>query len=129
MKNKGGCSFEFSTSKTAITPDSLPPTSDASAYHSYRAYHQVQVWRGQDIPPLSWGWKILNNKMVPIAMKQAPAPSNLLKVVRCGCKTGCKTSACTCLKHGLKCTPVCKECRGVSCVNCQVVLLESCEDD
>ena len=38
---------------------------------------------------------------MPITMKQAPAPSDLLKVVRCGCKTGCKTSKCTCHTHGL----------------------------
>ena len=41
------------TSNTAITPESLPPTSDSSTFHSYRAYHQVQVWRGENMDPLN----------------------------------------------------------------------------
>ena len=35
-----------STSKSAISPESLPPTADAEGYHSLRSYHQVQTWRG-----------------------------------------------------------------------------------
>ena len=72
-----------STSSIAITPESLPPTSNASKFHSYRAHHQVQVWRGrEDIDPLLWGWKIDKSKLMPIAMNQSPAPSELLKIVR-----------------------------------------------
>ena len=113
-----------STSSIAITPESFPPRSDASKFHSYRAYHQVQVWRGrEDIDPLLWGWKIDKSKLMPIAMNQSPAPE-LLKIVRCTCKTGCKNSRCSCFKHGLKCTNVCGECRGVSCLNCQEITLE-----
>ena len=33
-----------STNKSAITPQSLPPTADAEGYHSLRSYHQVQNW-------------------------------------------------------------------------------------
>ena len=66
---------------------------------------------------------------MPITMKQAPAPSDLLKVVRCGCKTGCKTSKCTCHTHGLKCTQACRGCCGVSCLNCQEVNFELDDDD
>ena len=64
-----------STSKSAITPESLPPTSDATTYHSYRAYHQVQVWMGfENIDPLQWGWKLQREMMMPIPMQKAPAP-------------------------------------------------------
>ena len=35
------------TATTAIAPEGLPPTSDAAMFHSYRAYHQTQVWRGE----------------------------------------------------------------------------------
>ena len=56
---------------------------------------------------------------MPVTTIEPPAPPNLLKIVRCSCKTGCKTMTCSCPKHGLKSTYSCKECRGVSCVNCQ----------
>ena len=69
--------------------------------------------------PLGWGCLIHNERMMPVKMKQKPAPPNLLKVVHCGCKTGCKTMTCSCRKHGLKCTDSCRECRGVSCLDCQ----------
>ena len=49
-----------------------------------------------------------------MTIKEAPALTNLLEVVRCGCKTGCKTMPCPCRKHGLKCTDSCREYRGVS---------------
>lgn len=67
--------------------------------------------------------------LVPIATNEAPAPSDILKVVRCGCKAGCKTSRCSCFKHGLKCTHVYSECHGVSWLNCQEIRLEYNDDD
>ena len=74
--------------------------------------------------PLGWGFLIQKGRMMPVTMTDAPAPPNLLKVVRCGCKTGCKTMTCLCRKHGLKCTDPCRECRGVSCINCREVDLD-----
>ena len=107
-----------STGLHAVGPDSLPPTYDATKQHSYRAYYQAQIWKGMtNLDPLEWGWKIVKEKMMPIPTEKGPAPNELLKIFRCGCKTGCKTSKCTCKKHGLKCTQVCKQCRGVSCMN------------
>ena len=107
-----------STSKTAITPESLPPTIDAAFYHTCRAYHRVQVWIGiEDIDPLKWGWKVRGNTMMPISTQKPPAPPELLKMFRCGCRTGCKNSQCSCVKYGLKCSQVCSDCRGVSCCN------------
>ena len=58
-----------------------------------------------------------------VTLTEPPAPPNLLKIVRCSCKTGCKTMTCSCRKHGLKCTDSCKECHEVSCANCQEVHL------
>ena len=34
----------------------LPLTSVAAKQHSYRAYHQVQQWLGNDLSPIEWGW-------------------------------------------------------------------------
>ena len=112
------------TATTAIVPESLPPTSNAAMFHSYRTYHQTQVWRGENMDPLGWGFLIQKGRMMPVTMTEAPAPPNLLKVVRCGCKTGCKTMACSCRKHGLTCSDSCRECRGVSRINCRQVDLD-----
>ena len=37
--------------KSAVKPESLGPISDATAKHSERAYHTVQSWCGNDLPP------------------------------------------------------------------------------
>ena len=41
-KNKLQANFELAT---------LPPTSVAAAQHSFRVYHQVQMWLGNDLDP------------------------------------------------------------------------------
>ena len=119
---------KVSTATTAVGPEALPPITNAAVYHSYRTYHQTQVWKGESIDPLHWGFSIQKGRMVPITMAEPPAPSNLLKLIRCGCKTGCRTKTCSCRKHGLKCTDSCRECRGVSCINCREVNLDVFDD-
>ena len=92
-----------STSTSAVPPESLPTTSDAAKQHSYCAHYQVQVWIGSEsIDPLSWGWKVQKDKMMPIPTEKATAPLELLRIFRCGCKTGCKNTRCICVEHGLK---------------------------
>jgi len=93
-----------STSKSAISPESLPPTADAEGYHSLCAYHQVQTWRGsKKFDALKLVWKVQKGMMIAIPILQRPAQPELLKIFRCNCGTGCKTLRCTCVKHGLKC--------------------------
>ena len=53
-------------------------------------------------------------------MTQASAPSEILNMVMCGCKTGCG-KACGCQKHGLKCSIACKICMGQNCTNAESV--------
>ena len=100
-----------------VTPEQLPPTQDTAKYHSYRVYFQIQVWRGNNLDAQAWGWKIVNGRMLPIQTDRQPAPDKLLKVIRCKCKTECRTARCTCKKHGLECSPMCSDCRGLSCFN------------
>ena len=66
---------------------------------------------------------------MPITMTEPHAPPNLLKVVRCCCKTGCKTITGSCRKHGLKSIDSGRECRGVSCVDCREVDLDVFDDN
>ena len=101
--------------KSAVKPESLGPTSDATAKHSERVYDTVQSWCGNDLPPEQWGWKMLNWMCLPVQMTKPPTPHELLKIIRCGCKIEC-TTGCTCITYGLKCTAICTGCRGGCCV-------------
>lgn len=97
---------------------SLPPTSAAAKYHSLCVYLQVQDWVGNgDLDPHDWGWKTVGNRFVPCTTDLSPAPSQLLSVIRCNCKSDCDSKRCSCRKHGLDCSPACGECNGLACSN------------
>ena len=112
---------KLSTSSTAFQACKLPPTSAAAKFHSQRTYYQVQEWihldEKIDLDPLNWGWEMSGGIMLPILTDEAIAPEDLLKVIRCTCKTECLTSRCSCRKHGLVCTSGCGDCRGETCQN------------
>lgn len=117
------------SSTTSVQPHVLPPTSAALRNHSLRVYHQVQMWCGVDnLHPEDWGWKIIIGRMLPLTSSKDPAPQELLKVIRCSCKTGCQTLRCTCHKNGLDCTTACGECRGI-CANMLIEQLEELNED
>jgi len=104
-------------------------TASATQYHSLRVYFQVQQWLGlsdTSLQPQCWGWKLSSGKLFPVYMDKAPAPSELLQIVRCSCKSDCSSMKCTCKKNGLDCSPACKECKGASCSNTRI---ETRQDD
>ena len=94
--------------KPAVKPESLGPSSDASAKHSESVYHTVWSWCGNDLPPEQWGWRMSNGMCLPLQITKPPAPHELLKWIRCGCKIKC-TTRWTCITYRLKC-------QGVSCM-------------
>ena len=98
--------------------ETLPPTSDAAAQHSYRAYHTVQQCLGNDKDPTQWRWKRINNTLFPIMTTKQPAPDALLNMISCRCTSGC-TNSCGCRKTRMKCGPMCNICQGQTCTNCQ----------
>ena len=49
------------SSTSYVQPQTLPPTSAAARYFSYSIYHQVQAWRGIDLPPTDWGWRVADS--------------------------------------------------------------------
>lgn len=106
----------------------LPPTQEAASFHSFRTYHQVQMWLGNEKDPTEWGWSKSTVGLVPVTTTSSPAPSNLLKLISCRCKKGC-TGACTCRKAGLKCSALCTPCSAKNCQNAPVLLIEEDEDD
>ena len=105
-------------SKQVVQVHTLPPTAEAASHHILRTYQQVQSWVGDGtLNPSDFGWDISNGKMMPIKMKNQPAPQRLLSIIRCNCKTNCDNKRCTCKKHGLDCNLSCGECRGQNCSN------------
>lgn len=104
---------------TFVQIHTLPPTSAAARFHSMRVYLQVQEWMGLKVAmdPTDYGWKLEHGILVPVTTDLPAAPADVLKVIRCTCKSGCDTKRCSCRKHGLECTSGCGECRGVGCCN------------
>ena len=94
----------------------LPPTSAAARQHSFRSFHQVQQWRGINLDPINWGWKLENDRLRPITSLQEPVPPSLLHVITCNCKAGCERN-CECRRSGLNCTHMCGYCAGHGCSN------------
>ena len=110
-----------------VKPQTLPPTFASSKFHSYRVYHQIQQWCNREIPPDEWGWKQNNERYIPIMTDLPPAPSELLRLIRCNCKTECRSERCTCRKNHVRCSNVCGQCKGVACSN--VEYLEDVEPE
>jgi hypothetical protein len=105
----------------------LPPTSCAARQHSHRVFHQVQAWRGIQLPPTDWGWKVVENNVIPVTSMKAAAPERLLRLIACNCKSGCERS-CECKRAGLQCNAMCGYCTGHGCSN-RVVVEDDTEDD
>ncbi|CAL1289186.1 unnamed protein product [Larinioides sclopetarius] len=71
---------------------------------------------GVTLNPLSWGWISTPQGLKPKMMTKDAAPQHLLRIISYGCTKGCG-NACSCKKAGLKCSSVCRHCRGASCNN------------
>ena len=111
--------------KGSIRPEKLPPTDQAAKFHGYRVHLQVLDWQFLEeelkLNPTSWGWKETESCLSPISTDKDIAPQNILKVIRCHCKSTtknqCGTNVCTCRKNRIRCMPACGECNGIDCNN------------
>lgn len=101
------------TTKKRVNLATLPPTEDALKLHAERAFLQVQEWQGHPLDPTLYGWALVDGKYQPIPMVQQPAPSQLMEIRQCGCKTGCTTKRCSCFNSGNVCSTIC------NCVACE----------
>lgn len=116
--------------KASLQPENLPPTCSAAKFHSQRVYLQVQEWSGNTLNPQNWGWKLSGGKFLPVLTDRPPAHELMLAVIRCNCKTDCKTKRCVCKKNGLECSSACGVCKGESCLNSSAPDFdEECLDD
>ncbi len=102
---------KITKSTSPVEPQTLPPTSVAAKYHSLCVYYQMMEWKGESLnmKPKDWGWHIVDGRCMPLQIDQPAAPLELLDVICCSCsKELCNTKKCTCRKHGLGCTAVCR---------------------
>ncbi|GFO02494.1 hypothetical protein PoB_002899900 [Plakobranchus ocellatus] len=108
---------KVTSSITTVQVRFLPPTSAAAKYHSLRVYLQVQDWIDTtfDLQPEVWGWQLSSGRLDPCTTDLPPAPELLLKMIRCNCKSDCRSKRCTCRKHGLECSLACGQCKGIGC--------------
>lgn len=65
--------------------------------------------------PEGWGWK-KGDTLLPVKMTQEAAPAEMLNMIFCNCKIGCKKS-CSCRKSGLSCSVACAHCQTGNCSN------------
>jgi len=51
---------------------------------------QTKQWKANEndvANPDEWGWKVINNTLTPMMTNESPGLSELMKVIRCKCKT------------------------------------------
>jgi hypothetical protein len=113
-----------SRSKSKLRPEVLPPTKTAAEFHSYRVHLQIVEWDTflqSDLLPTEWGWKLSSGQLQPITTAKAPAPPDVINMIRCNCKSSsknpCSTNRCSCKKNGIWCIAACGDCHGDSCDN------------
>nr|CAD7462516.1 unnamed protein product [Timema tahoe] len=95
-------------------------------------FHQlrlVQTWLGNALNPEQWGWSRQHGEFMPIKTTLKPAHQVILKMILCSCKGSCSSPQCTCVKSGVTCESLCKNCEGVSCANCEKELPTPLLDD
>jgi hypothetical protein len=117
-------------------PERLPPTDSAAAQQSYRVHLHVVQWSSfmtAKLNPVEWGWKLHEDKFIPVALDSAIAPDDILNVVRCKCQPEaqkpCSSNVWSCCKHGLTCVAASKNCNGMSCENAEEVNVDCIEDE
>jgi len=88
---------------------SLPPTMGAFRLHCARAHYQTVLWKsaGKPSPPTlapeHFGWEKRANMLQPVYLSddKAVVPDEVLHLISCGCKSGCKSAMCNCMKFNL----------------------------
>lgn len=101
-----------------FSEDNIPPNDDTLHQHLLRANFQAYIWKHSlsnvlNIPsPCESGWTLEDDELVIRWMRKPCAQDGFLENVTCGCKTGCQSRRCFCLRANIKCTEVCQ------CSNC-----------
>ena len=107
--------------------EQLPPSWDALKLHWLRSIWVIDYWRQSDLNiitllPLEWfGWVTQDSKVQvdwdSCENLQKTRDSVAFLTQGCGCKTGCGTARCKCVKMGRLCGPGCTCSRAAECQN------------
>ena len=127
-KDRAATSLNTVRVRTFLTcnkPEEMPPTSNSAKFHILRTLSQAFIWRNAHVPFLeeqSAEWisrcfQFKDNNLVPIMSDQPALSDNVIKLVFCNCKTGCKNKMCVCRKVSIKCSILCYG-RGKSDIPC-----------
>ncbi|GBM14448.1 hypothetical protein AVEN_246606-2 [Araneus ventricosus] len=66
--------------------------------------------------PIQLGKEVVNKSLTPIYTTKGPAAAKIVSLITCGCNKGSGKN-CKCVRTNLRCTTLCKNCRGQSCIN------------
>ena len=93
---------EVANGTVCVSPHSLPLTNNACKYHSLMVYFQILELKSksESVNVGEYDWVLGKGILEPVKTNLDPVPKNILTMIRCGCKSGCKTSQCTCRKLG-----------------------------
>ncbi|KAJ8685596.1 hypothetical protein QAD02_021389 [Eretmocerus hayati] len=128
--------FKSKTTKLSFKLETLPPTRKATKQHILRTFLQIQLWHGNStITAKDFGWF---EYMTPTGVRclkpvyvedNIMIPPTLMQQIFCGCETGCSKKICKCVRLGVPCTDLCKNCHGTDCQNVPYFNLEVPTDD
>ena len=120
---------QIAVKNTAPKLESLPPTDIVFQDNLKRGHLQAAIWISSlkesppDIDFFLYGWEMDTSSSCLLPTFGPPnlilVPDTLLKIMRCGCKSGepCQGKRCSCCKAVIPCTTFC-ECEGnLSCHN------------
>ena len=113
-KDRAASSLNTVRVRTFLTcnkPEEMPPTSNSAKFHILRALSQAFIWRNAHVPFLeeqsseliSKCFHFVDNKLVPIMSDQPALSDNVIKLVFCNCKTGCKNKMCVPINCSVLC--------------------------
>jgi len=110
----------------------LSPSESAAKMHANWIHLQAIIWAslGKATPAATdWGWKLVHEQLIPIAVDGPLTPDHVLNIIRCKCKGNCSTASCSCRKHGLHCVTACSNCTGTECNNVHFTDVTHPDDD
>ncbi|GBL82903.1 hypothetical protein AVEN_106415-1 [Araneus ventricosus] len=77
--------------------------------------------------PIQLEMEVMNKSLTAIYTTKGPAPAKIVSLITCGCNKGCGKK-CKCVRTNLRCTILCKNCRGQSCMNTEAIDIVEEED-
>ncbi|KAJ8685740.1 hypothetical protein QAD02_021533 [Eretmocerus hayati] len=116
--------FRLKTTKLSSELETLPPTRKATKQHILRTFFQIQLWHGNStISAKDFGWFEYVTPtgvrcLKPVYVEDnIMIPPTLMQQIFCGCETGCSEKICKCVRLGVPCSDLCKNCHGTDCQN------------